>query len=149
MRLTEERIQNLLDRWPVARLATLRPDGSPHQVPIVFARSGERLVSPVDGKPKTGGELARVPQIERSPAVSLLLDEYAEDWSRLWWIQIDAVGRIVRGVGPAEEELVQALEAKYPQYGAVPVLREPATLLVFEVRQIRSWCASDTAGAPA
>ena len=37
-----------------ARLATVRPDGSPHVVPIVFALVGDRLVTAVDAKPEHG-----------------------------------------------------------------------------------------------
>ena len=37
-------VERLLDRWPVARLATLGRDG-PHQVPVVFARTGTLAAS--------------------------------------------------------------------------------------------------------
>jgi hypothetical protein len=39
-------VDALLERWPVARLATVGPDG-PRQVPVVFARAGEALWSPM------------------------------------------------------------------------------------------------------
>jgi nitroimidazol reductase NimA-like FMN-containing flavoprotein (pyridoxamine 5'-phosphate oxidase superfamily) len=38
MQLPSATIESLLETWPVARLATLTPEGRPHQVPIVFAR---------------------------------------------------------------------------------------------------------------
>jgi hypothetical protein len=47
-------------------------------VPIVFARAGGALWSPIDGKLKAGGGLARVRNIERDPRVALLLDHYAD-----------------------------------------------------------------------
>jgi len=36
----------------VARMATVRPDGRPHLVPIVFAVEGDAIYSGVDTKPK-------------------------------------------------------------------------------------------------
>ena len=139
MRLSEGTIRDRLDHWPVARLATLGPDRHPHQVPIVFARVGEELWSPVDGKPKSGGELVRVKNARERPDVSLLLDEYASDWSRLWWIRIDATARVVGAEAAGFTDAVSALRAKYTQYADIPVTLEPPTLLVFQPRRIRSW----------
>lgn len=139
MGLSEGAIRDRLDRWPVARLATIGPDARPHQVPIVFARVGDELWSPVDGKPKSGHELARVKNVRERPDVSLLLDEYAPDWSRLWWIRIDATARVVGADAPGFANAIAALRAKYPQYTDVSVTVEPPTLLAFQPRRIRSW----------
>jgi len=145
MRLPKAAIEHLLDTWPVARLATLTPEGRPHQVPIVFARVQGRLWSPIDAKPKQAGELARVRHLRVNPAASLLLDEYAEDWSRLWWLRVDATARVIEpetpDAEPAAAAAVAALRAKYPQYARVAVLREPATLLELRAVRIASWCA--------
>jgi PPOX class probable F420-dependent enzyme len=153
-------VEDLLERWPVARLATLGP-GGPHQVPVVFARAGGALWSPVDGKPKAAGELARVRHVRDDPRVSLLLDHYAEDWSLLWWVAVAGRARVerpadaaelYRSSGPQEGEVAQAvaaLRAKYPHYETVPVLRPPATLLRIEPRRLRSWCAGEAAQAHA
>jgi PPOX class probable F420-dependent enzyme len=145
-RLPEDAIAGLLERWPVARLATLGADRRPHQVPIVFAcTAGPVLWSPVDGKPKSGGELRRVRNLSENPEVSLLLDDYDADWSRLWWLRIEATGRIVRPANPDADRQVaaalDALRAKYPQYDSIAVLRDPPTLLQFTPVSLRSWCA--------
>lgn len=157
MELSEAAIQQRLDAWPVARLATIAPDGRPHQVPIVFARVGEALWSPIDGKPKSGRELARVRNVRAHPEVSLLLDAYDEDWTRLWWIRLDATARVVqpsgRGRAPtpvgqatppgdaAFEAALHALRSKYPQYRTVPLLEGRPTLLAFTWSHVRSWGA--------
>ncbi len=162
MELESTLVEHLLERWPVARLASVGPAG-PHQVPVVFARAGATgtLWSPVDGKPKSGGELARVRHVRADPRVSLLLDQYADDWSRLWWIAIAGRAAVVQPVdASADREValaVAALRAKYPQYASIDVLREPATLLRIEPASVRSWCAGPEAlvqvsaalGAPA
>jgi len=145
MRLPKSAIESLLDAWPVARLATLAPEGRPHQVPIVFARVAGLLWSPIDAKPKRAGELARVRHLRANPAASLLLDDYAEDWSRLWWLRVDVTARVVEpgnpDSDPAAAAAVAALRAKYPQYARVAVLREPAVLLELGPVRIASWCA--------
>jgi PPOX class probable F420-dependent enzyme len=145
MQLPPDVIEERLDRWPVARLATVADDGRPHQVPIVFARAGGRLWSPIDGKPKRGGELARVRYLRARPEASLLLDEYGPDWNALWWIRIDATAEIVDGASLADPEIASALAAlvaKYPQYADVPVLREDGTLLAFQPERMTSWTAT-------
>ena len=147
MQLPPDVIEARLDRWPVARLASVADDGRPHQVPIVFARAGGRLWSPVDGKPKRGGELARVRHLRARPAASLLLDEYGPDWSALWWIRIDVRAEVVdasrRDEGDAEvAAALDALAAKYPQYAEVPVLRADRTLIAFAPERTTSWAAS-------
>ncbi len=145
MQLSEDAIAERLESWPVARLASSAEDGRPHQVPIVFARSGGRLWSPVDGKPKRRGELARVRNLRAHPEISLLLDDYSSDWTQLWWIRIDATAEVLQPVPSNDPEVsaaIAALEAKYPQYASVPVLRAPLTLIAFEPSRIVSWTAS-------
>jgi PPOX class probable F420-dependent enzyme len=153
-------VEELLERWPVGRLATLGPSG-PSQVPMVFARAGGVLWSPIDGKPKPAGEPARVRHARADPRVSLLLDHYAENWRCLWWIAVSGRACVVQPSDPASDPevaaAVAALRAKYPQYASTPVLRPPATLLRIEALRVRSWCASRDAarcasawlGAPA
>lgn len=145
MELGPKTIRDQLDRWPVARLATIGEDGRPHLVPIVFASLAECLWSPIDGKPKRGRELARVKNIRARPDVCLLLDHYTSDWKQLWWIRIEARARVVQPKVPEEDDAflaaLEALAEKYPQYAEVPLVQTPPTLLVFDVLQIRSWCA--------
>ncbi len=99
----------------VARLATVRPGGRPHVVPIVFAMDGGRVYSIADPKPKHGSDLIRFRNIGANPSVSLLVDAYAEDWERLWWVRADGVARVARD-GPDRDLTIELLRAKYPQY---------------------------------
>src|SRR6202000_2774806 len=69
---------------PVARLATVTPDGVPHLVPVVFAVAGDTIYTAVDAKPKTTRQLRRLANIENNPQASLLVDHYADDWTQLW-----------------------------------------------------------------
>jgi PPOX class probable F420-dependent enzyme len=122
----DERTASLLDRMRVATLATVSADGSPHLVPVVFAREASDLVTAVDGKPKSGKMLARIDNITRDPRVTLLAHHYEEDWSRLCWVRIDGEASLeTAGVGFGRA--LTALRNRYPQYESVeltgPVIR--------------------------
>ena len=140
MEIPEATRELLLRRWPVARLATLGPEG-PQLVPIVFAWHEERLWMPVDAKPKREGELARVRNVRRDPRVGVLLDHYDEDWSQLWWLRLEGVAEVAGASDPRLEGAARALRAKYPQYETVELFRDPPTALVVAVEHTRSWCA--------
>lgn len=122
----------------VARLATVRPDGSPHLVPVVYAIDGQRLVSAIDGKPKSGRPLARLANIGLEPRVCLLVDAYSEDWARLWWVRVDGLARIL-STGAAIDRARVLLAAKYPQYAAVP---PPGPVIAVAVERVVGWTAS-------
>jgi len=152
MDLPDDAALAILDRWPVATLTTVGEQGRPHAVPIVFARSHGSLWSPIDGKPKRGGELARIRHIRQDPRVSLLFANYEDDWSRLWWLRADGVAEIWnaanrrRGADEVAAALA-ALRGKYPQYERVALLGPGAQLLRIAPTAQRSWCASAAAAA--
>ena len=149
MDLPQSVVERRLAGWPVARLASIGADGAPHQVPVVFARSGAALWTPVDGKPKSGRELVRVRNIRERPRVSLLLDQYSADWAQLWLIRIDAHARVVTPTAPEQDTrfmaALEALRAKYRQYEEVPLLTARPTLIELEVLGTCSWCSSEAA----
>ncbi|HEX5248833.1 MAG TPA: TIGR03668 family PPOX class F420-dependent oxidoreductase [Gaiellales bacterium] len=119
MRLDPAEARALFAAAPVARLATVRPDGSPHIVPVCFAFSGETIYTAVDHKPKATAALARLRHIAAEPRVALLADRYEDDWSRLWWVRVDGDASIADS--PQEREAASAaLAGAYPQYAARP-----------------------------
>jgi len=143
MRLPDAILERLLDRWPVARLATLGPDRTPHIVPIVFARVGSQLWSPIDGKPKSERALARVTHLRDTPRVSVLIDHYDDDWRRLWWIRVDGSACVVVAHDPERHPeagpAIACLRSKYPQYATTPLFRGVPTLIRVRITGIRSW----------
>lgn len=123
---------------PVARLATVTPAGSPHLVPVVFAVDpGDRDVvyTAVDGKPKATRRLRRLANIDANPQVSLLVDHYADDWTRLWWVRADGTAT-VHGEGVAVTRGYGLLRAKYPQYESVSL---DGPVIVVTVRRWTGW----------
>ncbi len=121
-----------LDDVRVARLATIRPDGSPRVVPICFARDGDTLYSSVDDKPKRTRRLARLTDIERDPRVEVLIDHYDDDWSQLWWVRLRGRARIVE----RDERALELLCAKYEQYRERP---PQGPFVVIAIDERREW----------
>jgi PPOX class probable F420-dependent enzyme len=123
---------------PIARLATATPDGTPHLVPVVFAVGEDDVVyTAVDAKPKTTRRLRRLANIERNPQVSLLVDHYADDWARLWWVRADGLATIHAG-GDAMDTGFRLLRAKYPQYQSVSL---EGPVIAVTVQRWSSWHA--------
>ena len=118
----------------VARLATVHA-GAPHLVPVVFCAHDDALFIPIDGKPKSGRKLRRVRNIEANPAVSLLIDEYADDWTTLRWLRADGAATVVALSVPVR----QALRNKYPQYETTPL---GSTAIRIDVERTQSWSAT-------
>ncbi|MBX7430940.1 TIGR03668 family PPOX class F420-dependent oxidoreductase [Mycobacterium sp. Y57] len=102
----------------VAVLGTVGGSGAPHLVPVVFASAdppGGVLYTAVDGKPKSTRRLRRLANIEHNPTVSLLVQHYDEDWSRLWWVRADGTAA-VHPDGPELATGLALLRRKYVQY---------------------------------
>ena len=121
----------------VARLATVRPDGRPHLVPVTFAFDDRTIVTAIDQKPKTTTSLQRLRNIQSHPVVSVLVDHYDDDWSRLWWLRADGSARVVRD-GAERHHAVDRLTAKYPQYREDP---PDGPVIVVTVERWSSWSA--------
>jgi PPOX class probable F420-dependent enzyme len=122
----------------VARLATVRPDGAPHVVPVVFALVGDAVYSAVDGKPKRSRRLQRLANVRADPRCALLVDHYEDDWSRLWWVRADGNGAVVDDV-PAAHPGVEALAARHPQYREE---RPAGPLLVVTIERWSGWSSA-------
>ncbi|MFF0266982.1 TIGR03668 family PPOX class F420-dependent oxidoreductase [Kribbella sp. NPDC004536] len=116
MRLDEAVCRARVAAGRVGRLATVGADLRPHLVPVTYAVHGDDLFVAVDQKPKSTTSLKRLRNIEAHPDVALLVDEYDEDWTHLWWIRVDGAARVV----PEHPAAVALLVAKYPQYEADP-----------------------------
>lgn len=123
----------------VARLATVDPEGTPHIVPVTFALEGDRIVSAVDAKPKRGTPLRRLANIAANPRISLLVDDYDEDWRRLWWARADGAARIVDD-GPELTSAFDLLRERYAQYRTVGLIG-PA--VVVDVDRWLGWSAAE------
>jgi PPOX class probable F420-dependent enzyme len=119
----------------VARLATTDPDGRPHLVPIVFALEDNTLYSAVDRKPKRSSTLRRIENARERPEVTILVDQYEENWARLWWIRLRGRARVL-DEGSERERALALLAEKYPQYRKEP---PDGPVLAVDVADVREW----------
>ena len=131
--------RHLLTTATVAVLATVRPDGSPHVVPIVFAVGEDTIYSAVDHKPKSSTRLARLENIAAYPRVSVLAQHYTDDWEQLWWVRVDGDASVLES--PADKQTaIELLTAKYHQYEN----RAPTgDVISIRIEKITGWRASE------
>ena len=98
----------------MARLATADKTGKPHCVPVCFIEHDGRFYIPLDEKPKRveARRLKRVRNVLENPRVTLLVDHWDEDWSKLWFVMVEARAELVELKDAQREKLAE----KYPQY---------------------------------
>ena len=120
----------------VARLATQNRSGLIDLVPITFAFvDNDTVVTVVDHKPKRTTRLQRLDNIRTHPQVTVLVDDYADDWSRLWWVRLRGTAEVDED---PDDELLAPLVSKYQQYRDI---RPAGPAIVIAVYDIAGWSA--------
>lgn len=127
----------------LAHLATSTKNGKPQVIPICYVYDGDSLYSSIDEKPKRRSptQLQRVLNIVENPSVSLVVDRYEEDWSKLKYVLVRGSAEIVH-TGEEHEHAVQLLREKYPQYRQMKLEDRP----VIKIKPVGvfAWHASGT-----
>ena len=117
--------KTIIDKARVARLATVDTEFKPHLIPVVFVFDNGRYFIPIDEKTKRSRpeKLKRAKNIQQNPNVALLVDEYNEDWTKLFFIMIQGKASIIGGKKLEKQNEVLLLEKahnllsdKYHQY---------------------------------
>lgn len=108
--------------------------------------NGDQFHWPVDEKPKSVSckELKRVRNILLNPRVSVVVDDYEEDWSKLAFVSVQGVAEIVEPNGEgsaAHRETVDRLRKKYSQYRSMAIRERP--LIRIQPTRIRHWSATN------
>ena len=113
---------------------------------VVETDSDLIVYSAIDEKPKTVSDphaLARVRDVRARPTVSLLVDEWHEDWSRLGWLRLDGNATLLEPNGETTDEhaaAVKALRGRYPQYTAHRLEERP--VLRIQIKRVTGWSAA-------
>ena len=130
----------LLREARVGRLATADAAGRPLVVPVCYALDGggQRLYSAIDAKPKRTRQLRRLRNIRENPHVSLVVDQYDEDWTRLCYVIVEGRAEIVEA-GPVRERAIDLLLEKYPQYLALGLAADRGPVIAIAVERIVAW----------
>ena len=126
----------------VARMATADKSGRPLVVPICYAYDGRCFYTPIDKKPKrvSARGLKRVINLSENPNVSVVIDEYHEDWTRLCYVIIHGRAELLEG---GEEYLysLRLLCEKYPQYKNMDLSQLNLPVIKIIPDRITSWGA--------
>ena len=131
--------RDLLSSAQVAVLASVRPDGRAHAVPIVFAIDGDHLYTAVDHKPKSTTRLARLENIAANPQVSVLAQHYNDNWEQLWWVRADGEAVVLESADH-HQNAVDLLIAKYAQYRS----QAPSgNVIAVRINRLTGWAAAD------
>lgn len=131
--------RELLRDARVGRLGTADRRGRPHVVPVCFVLDDFRIWSAVDDKPKRTIRLRRLANIVENPLITLLVDEWSEEWSRLRWVRVDGRADVVEG-GDTERGIA-LLRGKYQQYRAMGLGERATPLIRITVERLVSWAA--------
>lgn len=107
-------------------------------MPICFALDAETLYFVIDSKPKKSTNLKRLRNIATNPAVSILVDHYDDDWSKLWWVRLDGDARVATDQAELQEAL-RLLSARYSQYRATP---PTGPVVAVAIAGITGWSAT-------
>jgi PPOX class probable F420-dependent enzyme len=134
-------VKKILKNARVARLATLDDKNQPHIVPICFVYDGKLLYTAVDRKPKrvSRERLVRLRNIRAVPRIALLIDEYDDDWTKLWYVLIRGKAKLIPKSAHAEHaSAIRKLKAKYPQY-AKGMLADDAPIIRITPERATFW----------
>src|SRR5262249_24867358 len=123
-------VAGFISEGRVGRLGTADPSGQPVVVPICYAFDGESLFSAVDAKPKTRRPegLKRIRNIRDNAKVSVVIDRYDEDWTKLRYVIIQGQAQLLTD-GPDFARGVDLLLGKYPQYRAMGLDRSAGLMI--------------------
>ena len=125
----------------VGRLATADAGGRPHVVPVCYVLADGRIYSAVDAKPKRTPNLRRIRNVAENPRVSLVVDVWDEDWSRLAWVMAEGTAGILTEDLERAPALA-ALEAKYPQYVTMDLPTTAGAVLAITPTRVVGWRAA-------
>jgi PPOX class probable F420-dependent enzyme len=123
-------------------MACSTKDGKPLVVPICFTFDGSSIYSAIDEKPKSTDpfSLRRVLNIIQNPNVSLIVDEYSEDWRRLQYVLVNGTAAVLTE-GREFDVAVILLRKKYRQYHMMKLEIRP--IIEIKPNRIVAWRAQN------
>jgi PPOX class probable F420-dependent enzyme len=116
----------------VARIATITGRGNAHVVPICYAVDDRNIYFATDLESK------KIRNVALNKKVSIIVDEYSEDWSGLKGLLIYGEAEILKsgedyGLGR------DLLYKKYPQYKDFPIEEGNTAVIKVKSSKIISW----------
>lgn len=131
MRLTKK-IEKLIARERVCRVATTGSSGVPHVVPVVHVLADGKVCFASESKAK------KVEHLRENPHAAVTVDLYAEDWSNLKGVMVQGTAALIER-GPRFRKLRRLLYDKYPQYPEEAGLEEGDVIVEITPRHVFAW----------
>jgi PPOX class probable F420-dependent enzyme len=131
MRLSREE-RHFMGIQRVARIATVDPNGTPHVVPVCFALEENTLYVASDYGSR------KIRNLRANEKISVIVDEYEEDWKKLKGVYLTGVAEIVEP-GPEFSKARSLLKEKYPQYTSLPIKEGETAIIKILPRKAVSW----------
>ena len=130
-----EAVKQFVGAARVCRIATVRPDSTPHVIPVCPVFDGEATVYVDIGSRYTTAEGVRA-----SPNIAVLIDEYSDDWSELKAVLLRCRAEPVEA--EEKERAWEMIRAKFPAYKGIGW--EPRLTLALRVYDWRQWGITDS-----
>ena len=87
--------------------------------------------------------MKRLANLAADPRCSLLIDEYHQDWQKIWWLRLDGRADVYTPEADHEQLLTDLFTKKYPQYHQVPLTQGDLVCLRFEWDRTNCWAQGD------
>jgi PPOX class probable F420-dependent enzyme len=136
--MDEAQMRRLVQGARIARVGTSDEHGRVHLVPVTFVVWEGRWYSPSDAGPRPA---KRLRNLERDPRVTVLVDVYDEDWSKVWWVRLRGLGRVVEDFSE-RERACRLLREKYPQFEDAPSDEGEGPVMAVDVEEWAGWAYS-------
>ncbi|MDQ4026904.1 MAG: TIGR03668 family PPOX class F420-dependent oxidoreductase [Actinomycetota bacterium] len=136
--MNESEMRSRVAEARVARVGTIDEHGRAHLVPIVFVLHRDTLYSATDAGSRPA---KRLRNLKADPRVSVVVDDYDEDWSKVWWVRLAGRGRVIEG-GPEWDRARRLLWEKYPQFEDAPADEATGPLMAVDVEEWSGWAYS-------
>ncbi len=135
-----ERESYFIQTHKIARMATVDKLGKPLVHPICYVFDGNNIYTPIDNKPKRVkvNELKRIKNILENQNISIVIDDYDDDWNKLSYVIIHGKAELIHG-GKEYHESLRILSEKYPQYREMALAELNLPVIRIVPNRIISW----------
>jgi len=129
MKPLPEAVKEFIAAARVCRIASVRPDGTPHVIPVCPVFDGETTVY-VD----IGPRYATAEALQANPNIAVLIDEYDDDWSKLKAVLLRCRAE---EAGEEKERAWEMIREKFPSYEGIGWA--PRLTLALHIHDWRQW----------
>jgi len=121
-----------LNKQAVGRVVTVSLKGELHAVPVCYVFDEGNIYFASDYGAK------KVRNLKENRKVSIIIDQYFEDWSKLKGILIQGEAELLEK-GPEFRKSRDLLHEKYPQYMDMPIKEEECLIVKIKTSRVSRW----------